>query len=106
MAVSAMMLTAAYLLLLIPERSWREAADNTSPATKQAFAWNQDAYWNALRPNIRNCRRADARVSSLMSACVLKTWENFCHASIVRKSVLMPLNSANWSGACSRQRRW
>ena len=58
MAVSGVMLTAAYLLLLIPERSGREAADNTSPVTKQAFAWNQDAYWKALEVKYQGLRKS------------------------------------------------
>jgi len=58
MAVSAVMLTAAYLLLLIPERSGREAADQTLPVTKQAFAWNQDAYWNALEAKYQELRKS------------------------------------------------
>ena len=58
MAVSAVMLTTAYLLLLIPERSGHEAAMQSSPATKQAFAWNQDAYWKALEEKYQALRQA------------------------------------------------
>jgi hypothetical protein len=55
------MLTAAYLLLLIPERSGREAADQTSPVTRQAFAWNQDAYWNALESKYQELRESGCK---------------------------------------------
>jgi hypothetical protein len=58
MAVSGVMLAAAYLLLLIPERSGREAADTTSPVAKQAFAWNQDAYWKALETKYQELRKS------------------------------------------------
>ena len=61
MAVGAVMLTAAYLLLLIPERSGREAAAQSSPVTKQAFAWNQDAYWNALEAKYQELRKSGCK---------------------------------------------
>lgn len=51
-------LAVAYLLLLIPERSGQEAAVRSSPVTKQAFAWNQDAYWNVLETKYRELRQA------------------------------------------------
>lgn len=58
MAVGGVMLAAAYLLLLIPERSEREASDSISPATRQAFAWNQDAYWKALEAKYQELRKS------------------------------------------------
>lgn len=51
-------LTAACLLLLIPERSGFEAAIQSSPATRKAFAWNQDAYWKALETKYQELRQA------------------------------------------------
>ena len=60
-AVSGVMLTALYLLLLIPERSGREAADSTSPVIKQAFAWNQDAYWKALEGKYQELRKSGCK---------------------------------------------
>ena len=58
MTVSAVMLTAVYLLLLVPERSGYGIAIHSSPATKKAFAWNQDAYWNALEAKYQDLRQA------------------------------------------------
>ena len=58
MTVSAAMLAAAYLLLLIPERSGNEAVVQSSPGTKQAFAWNQDAYWKALEAKYEELRKS------------------------------------------------
>ena len=65
-------LLAAYLLLLIPEGSGQEAAMQSSPVTKQAFAWNQDAYWNALEQKYQElrksgCKGAEADVSVRLS---------------------------------------
>ncbi len=51
----------AYLLLLIPERAGREAVAPVKPATKQAFAWNQDAYWNALEKQYAELRKGGCR---------------------------------------------
>ena len=55
------LLVVAYLLLLIPERSGQEAAMQSSPATKQAFAWNQDAYWKALEAKYAELRQTGCR---------------------------------------------
>lgn len=60
-AVSAVVLVAAYLLLLIPERSGHEAEVQSSPVTKQAFAWNQDAYWKALEAKYAELRQAGCK---------------------------------------------
>ena len=68
-AIIVALLFVAYLLLLIPEGSGQEAAMQSSPATKQAFAWNQDAYWKALEAKYAELRQggcsgveADVRV--------------------------------------------
>jgi len=58
MAVGAVALTAVYMLLLIPGRSGHEVAVQSSPVTKKAFAWNQDAYWNALETKYQELRQA------------------------------------------------
>jgi hypothetical protein len=58
LAVGAVALTAIYLLLLIPERSSHQAAVESPPVSRKAFAWNQDAYWNALETKYRELRRA------------------------------------------------
>jgi hypothetical protein len=49
---------AVYLLLLIPEGSEQETVVQSSPVTKQAFAWNQDAYWNALEKKYQELRKS------------------------------------------------
>lgn len=56
-AVSAL----AYLLLLIPERADQVAEPPSSPATKQAFAWNQDAYWKALEAKYQELRKSGCK---------------------------------------------
>lgn len=63
---------AAYLLLLIPECSGREAVIQSSAAAKQAFAWNQDAYWKALEEKYAvlrqtGCRGAEADVKDRLN---------------------------------------
>jgi hypothetical protein len=59
--VIAALLAAAYVLLLIPERSGHEVAAQSSPATKQAFAWNQDAYWNAIEAKYQQVRKSGCK---------------------------------------------
>jgi hypothetical protein len=54
-------LLAAYLLLLIPEGSGQGDAMQSSPPTKQAFAWNQDAYWKALEAKYAEMRQAGCK---------------------------------------------
>jgi hypothetical protein len=56
-AVSAL----AYLLLLIPERGGREAETPSSASEKQAFAWNQDAYWQALEAKYQELRKSGCK---------------------------------------------
>ena len=55
--VMPVFLFAAYLLLAIPEGSGQEAVLQSTPATKQAFAWNQDAYWKALEAKYAELRQ-------------------------------------------------
>ena len=50
-----------YLLLLIPERAGQEAAAPSSSSAKQAFAWNQDAYWNALEKQYAELRKSGCK---------------------------------------------
>jgi hypothetical protein len=59
--VIAVLLVVGYLLLLIPERSGHEAAMQGSPPTKQAFAWNRDAYWKALEEKYRALQKSGCR---------------------------------------------
>jgi len=47
-----------YLLLLIPGREDREAEEPSPPSAKQAFAWDQDAYWKALEEKYRELRNS------------------------------------------------
>jgi hypothetical protein len=66
--MAAALLAVVYLLLLIPERSENEVAGQSSAAAKQAFAWNQDAYWNALETKYKElrtsgCKGAEADVT-------------------------------------------
>ena len=68
----AVLLAVVYLLLLIPERSGQEAVLQSSPVTKQAFAWNQDAYWKALEAKYAElrqtgCSNADVEVKDRFS---------------------------------------
>jgi hypothetical protein len=57
----AAVLAAAYLLLLIPEGSGREAAMQSSPVTKHAFTWNQDAYWKALEAKYQELQKTGCK---------------------------------------------
>ncbi len=51
----------AYLLLLIPERADRVAELPSSASVKQAFAWNQDAYWKALEEKYQELRKSGCK---------------------------------------------
>ncbi|MGE5301351.1 MAG: hypothetical protein ACM3MB_10405 [Acidobacteriota bacterium] len=50
-----------YLLLLIPERAEQVAGPPSSASAKQAFAWNQDAYWKALEAKYQELRRSGCK---------------------------------------------
>lgn len=68
-ALIAAVLVVAYLLLLIPERAGRETSVQSPPATRQAFAWNQDSYWKALEAKYQElkqngCTGAENKVRS------------------------------------------
>ena len=47
-AVFVFILTAAYLLLIIPERKPSLSSSASVSQTKQPFVWNQDVYWQTL----------------------------------------------------------
>ncbi len=57
--VSAVMLIAAYLLLLMPDRSGRGVAKQSTPTTKSAFAWNRDSYWNTIETKYQELRQSE-----------------------------------------------
>ncbi|MHB8788547.1 MAG: YiiX/YebB-like N1pC/P60 family cysteine hydrolase [Desulfobulbaceae bacterium] len=50
-------LCVAACLLLMPHRSGGEAAELAAPVPGQAFAWNQDAYWEDLEESYRRLRQ-------------------------------------------------
>jgi len=52
----AALLTSACLLFM-PYRSEGEAAELAAPVPRQAFAWNQDAYWEGLEEGYRTRRQ-------------------------------------------------
>lgn len=54
-------LAVIYLLLLIPERAGQAVASPSAPATKRAFAWNQDAYWDALEKRYAELRESGCK---------------------------------------------
>jgi hypothetical protein len=54
-------LFAVACLLLISERSRLEATTQSSPEAKQAFVWNQDAYWKALEAKYAELRLSSCR---------------------------------------------
>lgn len=56
--LSSVLLALAFQLLLITDRSGCGAAELPAPVTGQAFAWNQDAYWEDLEENFRKLRQA------------------------------------------------
>lgn len=53
----SLMLVMGYLLLLIPERSGPGKEALSRSGMKQAFVWNQDAYWNGLEGKYRELRQ-------------------------------------------------
>ncbi len=58
---SAILITSlclAYVVLLVPDRDKTVVVPDTSAAKKQAFAWNQDAYWNALEMKYKEMRES------------------------------------------------
>ena len=63
LTVGVVMLVVAYLLLLIPEGSGNEVAVQATPVAKKAFAWNQDAYWNALEAKYQELRKSGCKDS-------------------------------------------
>jgi len=70
-AVIILMLSAAYLLLLIPARSGNEVALRSTLVARQAFAWNQDDYCNALETTFQKlrqdgCRDAEANAKLML----------------------------------------
>jgi hypothetical protein len=62
-------LTAAYLLLIIPEREPSLTSSDSVSQKKQPFVWNQDSYWQALEEKYRqlqqsSCRDTENRIAS------------------------------------------
>jgi Permuted papain-like amidase enzyme, YaeF/YiiX, C92 family len=53
-----LVLTATYLLLLIPEREPSLPPAQTGSPPKQPFAWNQDLYWEALEAKYRQLQQS------------------------------------------------
>ena len=60
-AAFAGILAATYLLLLIPERAPSLPATDAGFVKKQAFVWNQDAYWQALEAKYRQLHQSGCR---------------------------------------------
>ena len=60
-AACAGILVATYLLLLIPERAPSLPATDAGFVKKQAFVWNQDAYWQALEAKYRQLHQSGCR---------------------------------------------
>jgi hypothetical protein len=60
-AAFAGILAATYLLLLIPERAPSLPATDAGFVKKQAFVWNQDAYWQALETKYRQLHQSGCR---------------------------------------------
>jgi Permuted papain-like amidase enzyme, YaeF/YiiX, C92 family len=63
------LLAVTYLLLLIPERSPSLSYSDSGSQIIQPFAWNQDAYWQALEAKYRQlqqsgCRATENRISA------------------------------------------
>jgi hypothetical protein len=60
-AVFVGIVSAMYLLLLIPERAPSLPSAGVGAATKQPFAWNQDSYWQALEAKYRQLHQSGCR---------------------------------------------
>src|SRR4030042_1090232 len=54
-------LTAAYLLLIIPEREPSLTSSDSVSQKKQPFVWNQDSYWQALEEKYRQLQQSGCR---------------------------------------------
>lgn len=55
----------AYALLLIPDRD-QTASSISAPQKKQPFAWNRDAYWNALETKYQELMKVGCKDMSIV----------------------------------------